>query len=188
MSQKGQAWERKLAKVLSRWWTGGENDSVFWRTPNSGGRATARTKSGKKSKNTYGDLLATDPDGQPLVDLVCLELKKGYSTDHIHSLLDMRGGTPLPLYGKWFVKIQETARAAGVPHWMLIAKRDRRESLVFFSLSMWKDLINDAATLPLQLELEGIPSVGGCTLHDFLRWVRPNDVRKALKRHQGRKK
>ena len=44
-SQKGGAWEREFSKYLSLWITEGERDDVFWRSSQSGGRATQRAKS-----------------------------------------------------------------------------------------------------------------------------------------------
>jgi len=40
---KGGEFERDISRFLSRWWTYGERDDVFWRTSASGARATTRS-------------------------------------------------------------------------------------------------------------------------------------------------
>ena len=47
-SRKGKARERKLAKLLSRWWTCGKDSKAFRRTPQSGGFP---------KKRSHGDVL-----------------------------------------------------------------------------------------------------------------------------------
>ena len=85
---KGAKFEREISKALSRWWTEGERDDIFWRTSQSGGRATTRKKQGKSTKNQDGDICATDPIGQPLLDITTIELKVGYKSWNIKELND----------------------------------------------------------------------------------------------------
>lgn len=128
---KGQQFERDVCVLLSRWWTGGENDSVFWRTANSGGRATVRGKKGKTTRGQYGDICATDPIGQPFIDLFNVEIKRGYSRHTFADILDCPSNGAMPKYLEWFVKAQKTSEEAGTYSWLLIAKRDRRDPVVF---------------------------------------------------------
>lgn len=130
-SLKGFAWERALAKRLSLWWTAGASDAVFWRTPTSGGRATSRRKKGLQTRNQSGDLLATDPIGQPLLDLVAIEAKKGYARNTIHDLLDRPARAKEQMFEEWFRKAQTMMENANAYAWLLITWRDRREPLVF---------------------------------------------------------
>ena len=76
---KGEDFERQISKQLSLWWTGGERDDVFWRTSQSGGRATQRAKSDLKTAYSYGDITFIDPIGKPFCDLLVLEAKRGYT-------------------------------------------------------------------------------------------------------------
>ena len=78
-SQKGSAFERTISEQLSLWWSKNSRDDIFWRTSQSGGRATQRAKQGKLTFGQYGDIQAIDPSGQPLLDLLTIELKRGYS-------------------------------------------------------------------------------------------------------------
>lgn len=133
-SGKGSGWERDLCRKLSLWWTQSlklPRDDVFWRTSNSGGRATTRSKKGKRTTNHYGDICAVDPIGQPLIDLLVIEAKRGYNRCTIADLLDKSEGAAIQTYEGWFTKAQSDCQASGSLSWILIHKRDRREPLVF---------------------------------------------------------
>ncbi|MCL2347114.1 MAG: hypothetical protein FWC50_02515, partial [Planctomycetaceae bacterium] len=54
-------------------------DDLFWRSSSSGGRATQRTKQGKRTANSAGDIAAMDADAQELLKIFTFELKVGYS-------------------------------------------------------------------------------------------------------------
>lgn len=71
---KGSSFERKVAKELSRWITGGKRDDVLWRTSISGGRATVARKKGKEVRQS-GDLCAVAPEGHAFCDAFYMELK-----------------------------------------------------------------------------------------------------------------
>src|SRR4051812_44502266 len=108
---KGQEFERTICKQLSSWWVPNRED-IFWRTSNSGGRATVRGKTGKTTKGQYGDICATDPVGQPLIDTIMFELKRGYSQFSIMDVIDKPKGKR-PTYGEWIDKISHTSKVAG---------------------------------------------------------------------------
>lgn len=127
---KGADFERAICKELSLWWTEGANDCVFWRTSGSGARATMRRKSGKETANQEGDICATDPIGQPLIDMVTIELKKGYNSWNIKELLDMKKKNKM-LEQFWSQCIREKTHRQ-CSGWMLITRQDRKEKLIFF--------------------------------------------------------
>ena len=131
---KGSSFERDICRQLSLWWTNGEDDSCFWRTSNSGGRATARGKQGKKTTGHYGDIAATDGRGEPLTRLLTIELKRGYSHLSLQDLLDLpigkKGGNAGENWSDWLHKAQRDHEAAGSFSWLMIVRRDRREPLV----------------------------------------------------------
>src|ERR1700761_8442342 len=77
---KGNNFEREICKKLSLWITKGSDDSIFWRSTNSGGRATSRSKIGKKTANSYGDIAALVPLGEEFLRVVNAELKTGYNS------------------------------------------------------------------------------------------------------------
>jgi hypothetical protein len=129
---KGSSFEREMAKQLSLWWSTGSREDLFWRSAGSGGRATQRAKSGKSTANSAGDLMAMDADGQKLLDVVTIELKRGYNSCTIQDLFDkanMHGG-----FCDFVAQAMTSASLAGTPHWMVIHKRDRRDPVVVTSL------------------------------------------------------
>ena len=128
---KGGSFERLIAVQLSEWWTNGERDDVYWRSSNSGGRATARHKKGKRTAGQYGDIAAIDPIGKPLLDLMTLSLKRGYSDDNLHSLLDASANAKEQKYQKWMNEAYADCCRAKSFSWALLTRRDRREPLLF---------------------------------------------------------
>jgi hypothetical protein len=134
--QKGSDFERQICKDLSLWWSGGERDDIFWRTSLSGGRATVRRKSGKKTDLQCGDISAIDPYGVPLIQQVTFELKRGYGKASPFDLLDANHTSSL----EWllFLKQAQTAAAsAQTPYWAIIFQRDRHTVCIAIPLSMW---------------------------------------------------
>ena len=130
-NRKGSSFERKICKLLSKWWTDGERDDVFWRSSQSGGRATQRAKSGKKTFGSYGDIAAVDPIGQPLMQLFTIELKRGKHFGDPDDLLDFEGDNCARGFCKALTQAIRSHQEAGSQAWLLIGKRDCRVPLVF---------------------------------------------------------
>lgn len=130
-AQKGSQFERDLCRMFSLWWTGGERDDVFWRTPGSGAMATTRTKKDLQTSGLYGDMTSTDPAGQRLIDLVTFEFKRGYNTTHATTLLDVPPQGATQEFQKFLDKTINSAQEAGTPHWALVHRRDRRQALIY---------------------------------------------------------
>lgn len=124
---KGSAYEREIAKQLSLWWSLGASDDLFWRSSQSGGRATSRAKVGKTTANACGDLCAQTKEGQDLLELFTIEIKRGYNTYTISDVLE-KGTKGFNLF---VAQAAKAAQLAGTPYWLLIHKRDRRPALVF---------------------------------------------------------
>jgi hypothetical protein len=135
-SSKGSSFEREICRQLSLWWTNQVRDDIFWRASQSGGRATTRSKIGKSTANSAGDIAYLDVAGKPFLDKVCIEIKRGYSarSDTTGLIDSIQHGQPLLL--KFFEQAERSRINANVPYWMLIQKRDRRESLVHFPCAM----------------------------------------------------
>lgn len=167
MSKKGSQFERDIAKKLSLWWTDGIRDDVFWRTSQSGGRATTRAKKGKSTANSEGDLCAIDPIGQPLMDRFVIELKKGYNRDSLMDLVDSPTDKLVGVYPKWIKKVKEQAEKHR-KQWLLIVKKDRRREIAIFDLStsyhlnMYKHffkVMHDIYFYPLDYFIEDVTPV-----------------------------
>lgn len=142
-AQKGSSFEREFAKKLSLWWTNGEDDFIFWRTSQSGGRATTRAKSGRKANLHCGDIGAVDPRGEPLLKWFSFELKRGYGRSTIQDLLDTTVDAKQSKYEEWIVKADRDRDRAGAMFWALIHRRDRKEPLLFLPYSFNKYIAPD---------------------------------------------
>jgi hypothetical protein len=191
MANKGFNYEREIAKRLSEWWTGGKRDDIFWRGSGSGGRATTRTRRGKKTANSYGDILVQDSSGFPLMDLITFELKKGYTNDHIHAMIDRMDSHVPQTYEVWIDKAIDTHRAAESFCWMIIQRRTKRQEMVFFPLRLWRHIESEflgcSPFLKLSMKIRTKRgyrriTIVGMTLHSFLVNVRPKKIRNLAKR------
>lgn len=130
MGKKGSNFERQTCKQLSLWWTDGKDDDVFWRSQTSGARATTRRKQGKRTSGNYGDIAVTDPIGTPLLDLVTIELKRGYNKWTLHDLLDRPRSAAQQKLEEWIEQALDAWLESGSFSWLLIVKRDQREPYV----------------------------------------------------------
>lgn len=139
MGRKGGGYERELCRDFSRWWTHGERDDIYWRAQASGGRATVRERVGLSTHGQYGDMAATHPMGEPLLDLITIEAKRGYSRHTVADLLDRPGPKSVQVYDVFLQQTIRAHEAAGSFSWMLIHKRDSRPATV---LMPW-DLIQE---------------------------------------------
>jgi len=73
--RKGSAFERKICKLLSLWWSEGKEEYLFWRSAGSGSVATVAARKGKRASTQIGDICAIDTRGQPLMDVIAIECK-----------------------------------------------------------------------------------------------------------------
>lgn len=129
-SSKGSSFEREICTLLSKWWSNGKRDDIFWRTSGSGARATTRNKKGKTTFGQCGDVQAVDPIGQPLLDVCSIELKRGYNKYSFMDLIDKPEKAKLQKYELFIKQSIKERKNAGVSFWILITKRDRRKPLV----------------------------------------------------------
>lgn len=137
---KGSEFEREFCKDLSLWWTDQERDDIFWRSSNSGGRATVRAKVGRTTAGQYGDVAAIDFDGLPLLELMTMELKRGYSKNTIQDLVDKKDSAAVQVWEKWIHQTITSATLAGSKSWLMVVRRDRRDTIVFFPTQFYEFL------------------------------------------------
>ncbi len=186
-SKKGSRFEREIPVILSKWWTDGKRSDIFWRVGGSGGRAKRRGRIGSNTKGQHGDICASDPLGEPLIDLITMELKRGYSKFSIADLVD-KPGKALQQYEKWFAQVQESHEQAGSFTWMIITRRDHRHGLVFFPKLLW-DQLALVSKIGLAYETTGVITfecksfcVVGMKLQTFLDFVTPDNIKKLSQR------
>jgi len=175
---KGSNFEREICKLLGLWWTGGKRDDVFWRTAGSGARATMRSKTNQNTFGQYGDVQATDPIGQPLIDLCTIEMKRGYSKSTFADLIEdstTHNAKPC-MYANFITQAKTDAKKASAPWWMLIVKRDRKKPIIIYPPRLfnttWSGL--DKGRIFRKKRLHVYISL----LEDFLKHCDPSFVKK----------
>jgi len=133
-AHKGSSFERKICRQLSWWWSDNEHDDIFWRTAGSGGMATRRRR---RTANQYGDVQATDPVGQPLIDACVIELKCGYGKWSFLDQLDYgKNMKDEATVGSFIRQVEEERERAGSPFGIIIAKRDQRVPVMIYPKSL----------------------------------------------------
>ncbi len=181
-SQKGSSFEREVCTILSRWWTKGKRDDIFWRTSGSGARAKTRSKTKQTTFGQYGDIQATDPVGQPLIDLCTIELKRGYSKSTFADLVELSThANPKPCaYERFIQQAQTDSKNAGTSAWILIVKRDRREALILMPYSFYRKLVSYEISFyhpMIKIKCRWmVKAIFGTTLSNFLEAVKPKTI------------
>jgi hypothetical protein len=135
---KGSNFEREICKKISLWWTDGDRDDIYWRTSGSGARAKTRGKLGKGTFGQYGDIQATDPIGQPLIDLCSIEIKRGYNKAIINDFIDSKKKPDLRVFIEQ--AITDCRLREDESEWILLVKRDRKETVLFTSFYFYKNI------------------------------------------------
>ena len=184
-SGKGSGFERDVCSKLSLWWTDGRRDDVFWRSAGSGARATTRSKRGRQTVNQHGDITAVDPVGASLTDLFSIEIKRGYNVSTVHDLLDRSLSAAELDYERWIVNAMRDCRSAGAAGWLLIAKRDRHEAMIWMealTMGLFDQIgvdlqIPPCCTLTTRIRNPKIQTtIFGMTLENFLMNVKPQAI------------
>lgn len=132
MGNKGAQFERDLCRKFSLWWTRGKRDDVFWRTHGSGGRAKVRSKMGKRTHEQHADMCAIDPIGAPLIDLLTIEMKKGYPKTNALDLFDRGLLSAQTQIESWLQRLIEDSATAGSFSWALAVRRPQRQITIFW--------------------------------------------------------
>ncbi len=192
-AKSGSAFERLIATRLSLWWSAGERDDLFWRSAGSGGRAKSRGRKGKKTHGHHGDIAATHSDGEPLMELLTIELKRGYSKTTVADMLDKLRTAAVQEWESWVLQTIESHEQAGSHAWLLVQSRKQRQPIVFYPSHFHKHLAREGCFIPppvvtctLDVELKGIgPHKIHClTLEDFLARVTKFDLLRILKKYK----
>lgn len=195
---KGSSFERKNCKTLSLWWSDGVNDAMFWRTSNSGGRATVRNKKQLDTYGQYGDIQATTSSSKVLIELCVIEIKKGYGRSNFGDIIDAPQKAAKQQYVKFIEQVLADQAKAKTPFWMLITARDRRETLISFPTRFLGALLEKGVSFteatPYCRTTIALDSGDKDRIHvftvrfsDFLTHVKPQVIRKIWKEYYGRK-
>lgn len=200
---KGGGFEREIARVFGLWWTG-DRDDIFWRSSGSGARATTRAKVGKRTAQQYGDMCAIDAIGDPLIETITFELKRGYSTKTAQDCYDRTDNVAIVKSGfeEFIAKAHRSSLQAGSFAWLLVTRRDRRETWCYMPIRLFTALQNVGAfpraprpqvrftayirhyAKTKTVEDPGWQTVFGCTLRHFLKAVTPQHIKQVHFKHQ----
>lgn len=142
---KGSSFEREICKSLSLWFSEGASDAIFWRSSQSGGRAKTRSKSGKKTFGSYGDIAAIHPSGLALTQTAILECKRGYKQWSPFDVLDAKPrGRSTQVARQTFelfvIQMNEDKEISGIPYSMLLYRRDTRSNGVAIETPLYRDM------------------------------------------------
>lgn len=96
---KGQQFERDVCRRLSLWVSGGKSKNLFWRSSQSGGRATTLRKKGERLASHAGDIAAIDPAGTAFIERFFIECKR-YRNLHLDMLFYDVTGVFWPMWDK----------------------------------------------------------------------------------------
>ena len=148
-SRKGGQFERDICKQLSLWWTRNERDDVFWRTSQSGGRATTRRKKGMSTSDSSGDLQAQSTVGRAFTRHFLVEIKRGYSQKLSPServgILPILDNLPTqkrePVLLEWWRKALKECIEDNRKWPMIIFKRDRSQTCIVISQALYRQLV-----------------------------------------------
>jgi len=184
-ANKGSKFEREISKRLSLWWTYGERDDVFWRSSQSGGRATQRAKFGKKTHGSYGDIAALDPIGEPLMKFATIELKCGGthgSPWELYESIPPKKNAQKP-FEKAITQAKRSAEQAESKGWVLIVKRDFKQPILYIDRWLHIKLGIPIApyvnfSIPIR-QKDGKPEVFKFTaflLEDWLKKITPEQI------------
>ena len=170
---KGSANERTKCKEWSLWWTDGKRDDIFWRTSGSGARAKVRSKAGKTTAGSYGDITAIDPLGDPLIEVCTVELKKGYTSElDLLALFDSRAKHHT--IKKFLAQVRYDANNANnFP--VLEVHRDYRKPVLFIDSVLFGELESYYGAVPstvlMRLCFETLGSFHVVNRDVFFEWV-----------------
>lgn len=137
---KGAEFEREIGRTLSMWITLNQRSNLFTRNVLSGGAHTRTVKLGIEEANIPGDIAAANPLAYEFLSHFSIECKF-YKDLHLDVfLMDMAGTSFLT---KVIALARKQATAAGL-YWMVIAKQNRTEPIVFMDYRIGKIAIAGA--------------------------------------------
>jgi len=192
---KGGGFERECAVLISKWWTEGERDDVFWRSDSSGARYTQRKKSGKDTAYQGGDLTFSDPIGEPLIKNWNIEIKTGYGSKtkikdkdktvvreiinlwDTLDIIDSQQKEPI-LLKMWAQCKRDAELTSRKP--VLIFRRNRRKPCIMFS-SKYVNHLWSVFGMYKTFTVMIVTPIDSCIifcLKDFFEWI--PDIRAAL--------
>ena len=180
---KGSSFERKIAKMISEWWSDGERDDIYGRSTTSGAWAKTRAKTAQSTFGQYGDLQALDPFGQPLIDACTFEFKIGYNQMSLLACIDKPENAAVQTLERFLAQVTEDHQNAGSVWPVLIFKRDRRDPTICIPRTMYEAIVQETPKTPGLFDHIAFSRRVGDYEHEqwvifrldaFLEWCSPN--------------
>lgn len=139
---KGQAFEREVCRKLSLWVSRGESKNLFWRSSQSGGRATTLRRKGENLSVHAGDIAAIDPAGERFIKTFFVECK-AYKTLRFDSLIYPGKGV---IGAMWQKCLRQANDYNKLP--LMIVKENGKPWLLITNGGAWDMQNSIAATFP----------------------------------------
>lgn len=175
---KGANFERDFCRELSDWWSYGRDEDIFWRTQGSGARSTSRRrKGGQAIPGQVLDIGAMHPSGLEFLKKIVISLKRGkHMGITIQDLIDLPEDiSPTHNMRRWIIECQEAAASVNT-YWMLVFKRDRKDTIVVLPSVLCFSLLPEGRNFS-RLEIRALKTwVGIMTLKDFFA-INPSQVK-----------
>ena len=139
---KGQQFERDVCRQLSLWVSGGKSKNLFWRSSQSGGRATTLRKKGEDLSVHAGDVCAIDPAGEKFCWTFFIECKC-LKTLQLHAFFYPKNKGILP--AMWAKCRRQARMYHKVP--LLICKENAKPTLLLSYRRLFGDYLLPLAEL-----------------------------------------
>jgi hypothetical protein len=181
VSGKGSSFEREMSRYLSKWWTNGERDDIFWRNRV---KVTSKTPNAERQ---LGDITAFHTLGLPFVEMFNIELKIGYSHKSggrkiAWDLLDVidskKTDDNLLLINFWKQCLSDAELSNRIP--ILIFKRDMHKPVVCINTDYFSEIKNYLGKLCVKniiFNYKDVYSLRLYDMEDFFNWMTPEIIK-----------
>ena len=152
----------------------------------SGGKATIRARSKKKTPYEYGDISFAEHIAKPLIDFFLFENKTGYK-DLINVLDFVDAPKKHPQLLKWWWKCEKERKASGRCWSVIIFRRTRKSKCImvaeplFVKLEEWCGMFCENTIDIYCSEGEWVI----VEFKEFLNWVTPTTIRTLLEEEKN---
>lgn len=116
---KGNAYEIKICRRLSKWVIGKERPLLYWKVGSSGAQATLTRDAHSK---LLGDMVCIDRRGAFLTETVVIELKDVKTTNILDFISEKRSDN----IRVWWEKVQKQAKDGGRIPWLIYHRSNTR--------------------------------------------------------------
>lgn len=168
---KGSAFEREIAKFLTKWASGQSKDYWYWRSPSSGAVSTITEANGELS----GDIIALIPEGGFLTSKFSIEIKTGYPNSSFHKHL--KGVKNDEIRAFWEQSIGDASRSNKYP--MLIYKKKGMNILVGVPVGRFNGRVKDLNSIVMHFG--DIMPVQFFDMKEFFERITPEYIRDTFK-------